>query len=191
MAQWLSIKFFRSDGSSSSLNPLSQPEIPRSDAGLGLVLQGDGSGKLTTLSNDRSGVRVFGEQRSVALADFNEDGRVDMVVTQNAASTKLYENQAAKPGLRVRLTGPEGNPAAVGAVLRLQSEGNLGPAREIHGGSGYWGADSPVTVLGSSRQFEKIWIRWPGGSTTTVSLEGERNAREVSIDWKRGVISRQ
>ena len=46
-----------------------------------------------------SGVRVYGEQRGAAVTDFDRDGRVDLVVTQNGRETKLFRNLAAKPGL--------------------------------------------------------------------------------------------
>jgi hypothetical protein len=40
-----------------------------------------------------SGLLVYGEQRSVAAADFDRDGRTDLVITQNGAQVKLYRNQ--------------------------------------------------------------------------------------------------
>src|SRR5213083_1675249 len=109
-----------------------QPATPRLDAGLGLWLQGDGTGKLRAVPGHESGVKVFGEQRGAALADFNEDGRVDLAVSQNNGSTKLYLNQRAKPGLRVVLIGPAGNPEGVGAQMRvLSADGHRGPCRAV------------------------------------------------------------
>ena len=82
--------------------------------------------------------------------DFDGDGRVDLAVTQNGAETKLYQNVGAKPGLRVRLAGPPGNPDGIGATMRPIFGQRMGPAREIHGGSGYWSQDSAVQVLGGT-----------------------------------------
>jgi len=62
---------------------------------------------------------------------------VDLVVPQNGAETKLYKNVGARPGLRVRLRGQSYNPDGIGATLRLVSRETLGPAREVHAGSGY------------------------------------------------------
>src|SRR5205823_10858972 len=95
------------------------PEMRRLDAGRGLWLRGDGTGNLTPLRGQDSGVKVYGEQRGAALSDYDQDGRIDLVVTQNGAETKLFHNVGAKPGLRVRLSGPPGNPAGVGAQVRL------------------------------------------------------------------------
>ena len=162
-----------------------RPEVPRLDAGRGLLLRGDGSGKLRSMSGEESGVKIYGEQRGAALADFNEDGRVDLVVTQNGAPTKLFQNVNAKPGLRVRLQGPPGNPSGVGATLRLKSGERLGPAQEIHAGSGYWSQDSAVPVMSALEAPVQLWVRWPGGQTTTVDVPG--GSREIAADIKNAL----
>jgi hypothetical protein len=41
------------------------------------------------------------------------------VVTQNGASTHLYQNVQGNPGLRVRLNAGPANPTGVGAIARL------------------------------------------------------------------------
>jgi hypothetical protein len=156
------------------------PETSRYDAGRGLWLKGDGKGNFKPVSGQESGVKVYGEQRSCALADYDRDGRVDLVVTQNGAQTKLYHNTAGKPGLRVRLKGPEGNPAGVGAAIRLFFGENPGPMREVHAGSGYWSQDSPVQVLATPKTPTRIWVRWPGGKVVTVSVPPNSSEIEVS-----------
>lgn len=154
-----------------------QPQASRADAGRGLWLRGDGKGGLSAVPGQESGVMVYGEQRGAAVADYDRDGRVDLVVSQNAASTRLYHNVRAKPGLRVRLVGPPGNPTGVGATIRVKSGNRFGPAREIHGGSGYWSQDSPVQVLAWPSSPAQLWVRWPGGKTTTSDVPS--GAREV------------
>jgi hypothetical protein len=156
-------------------------EVSRCDAGRGLWLRGDGRGQFAAVAGQESGVKVYGEQRGAALCDYDGDGRVDLVVTQNGAPTRLYHNVTGRPGLRVRLQGPAGNPRGVGAVLRLKFGERLGPAREIHAGSGYWSQDSAVPVLGVPEPPTQIQIRWPGGRTTTTDIP--HNAREIETDW--------
>lgn len=156
------------------------PELSRIDAGRGLLLKGDGRGGLAALSAAVSGIRIDGEQRGAAVSDYDADGRPDLVVTQNAAATKLLRNRTAKPGLRVRLNGPAGNLAGIGAVLRLIVDGKFGPAREIHAGSGYWSQDSAVQVMASPIPPDALWIRWPGGRTNQVTVPV--NTREIVVD---------
>jgi len=155
-------------------------EIPRLDAGRGLWLRNDGKGNLTEMSAEESGVLVYGSQRGCATGDFDRDGRVDLVVAQNGAETKLFRNESAKPGLRVRLKGPPGNPDGLSAVVRLKFSDGLGPAREIHGGSGYFSQDSTVPVLGASRAPTHVVVRWPGGKVSEAPVAA--GAKEVMVD---------
>ena len=108
-----------------------RPDFPRMDAGRGLLLKGDGKGVFKPMASAMSGIRMNGDQRGSAVADFNHDGRVDLLMGQNTGQTKLYRNRLAKRGLRVRLSGGKGNPSGVGAKLRLGTETKLGPAREV------------------------------------------------------------
>jgi hypothetical protein len=154
-------------------------DASRYDGGRGLWLKGDGAGNFTPVDGRESGVKVYGEQRGCALADYDADGRVDLVVTQNGAATKLYHNVGAKPGYRVRLKGPAGNPTGIGATIRLMLGEKLGPAREIHAGGGYWSQDSAVQVMSAAEAPTRVWIRWSGGKITTKDIPS--GAREIEV----------
>ncbi len=154
-----------------------EPETPRLDAGRGLLLRGVGAGKLEPVIAG-SGIEVYGEQRGSATCDFDKDGKVDLVVTQNGAATKLFQNVGAKPGLRVRLQGPPGNPQGIGATLRLKAGDKLEPAQEVHAGSGYWSQNSSVLVVAAAGKPTAIVVRWPGGTESTTPVGAER---EVTI----------
>jgi hypothetical protein len=138
------------------------PGLPRYDTGRSLLLKGDGAGGLTAVAAQQSGLLVHGDQRGAAYADYNRDGRLDLVVSQNAAATRLFRNRGAKPGLRVRLRGPASNPDAIGAQARIVYGDRMGPVREIHAGSGYWSQDGAVQVFGLAATPSAVWVRWPG-----------------------------
>jgi hypothetical protein len=157
-----------------------RPEWPRLDAGRGLWLRGDGRGILRPMPGMESGIAVYGEQRGSALGDFNQDGRLDLAVSQNGAATRLFENTGAKPGLRVRLKGPPGNPWGIGARIRIQSRAGTGPVRELQAGSGYWSQDSLVAVLGCATYPEQVEVIWPGGRASVYPVP--RESLEVEID---------
>lgn len=154
-------------------------DTSRYDGGRGLMLLGDGTGGFTAMSGERSGVVIYGEQRGAAVADYDNDGRVDLSVTQAGGETKLYRNERAPAGLRVKLAGPSANPTGVGSVLRLKSGNQFGPAREVHAGSGYWSQDSAVQVMKASGAPQAIKVRWPGGRETESPIP--EGAREVVI----------
>src|SRR6266513_3155380 len=153
---------------------------PRYDAGLGLLMLGNGKGDFLPLSDRESGIAVFGDQRGAAIADFNRDGRVDLAISQNGGETKLYENRGAMKGLLVQLIGSPPNPAAIGALIRVHyPENRYGPARELQAGSGYWSMNSPVQVMGLDGVPDAVWVRWPGGRETTTSIR--RSDQRVRI----------
>ena len=152
----------------------------RLDAGRGLWLRGAPEGRLTAVPGQESGLIAYGDQRGAALADFDEDGRVDLVFAQNNSETKLFRNAAARPGLRVRLQGPPGNPLAIGAGLRLMFGEKAGPLRELHAGSGYWSQDSAVAVLATPATPTQIWVRWPGGKITRSNIP--TGAKTIVVD---------
>jgi len=127
-------------------------------------------------------VKVYGEQRAAALCDYDGDGRIDLVVTQNGAETKLFHNVGAKPGLRVKLKGPSGNPHGIGAQLRLGSGQWQGPAREVHAGGGYWSQDSTVQIMSARGPTTHLQIRWPGGKLSTNSVPSGAREIEVAAD---------
>jgi hypothetical protein len=159
-----------------------QPQTTRADAGRGLWLRGNGRGVLGAVPGQESGLIIYGEQRGAAAADYDGDGRVDLVVTQNGAATRLFHNVGARPGLRVRLAGPPGNPAGAGAMIRLRFGERWGPAREVHAGSGYWSQDSAMQVMATPAPPTAMWVRWPGGKTQQVKVA--EGAREVKVEFK-------
>lgn len=157
------------------------PDIPRLDAGRGLWLRGDGKGGFTPMSGTESGILIYGEQRGAALCDFDEDGRWDLAVAQNGSQTRLFQNSKAKPGLRVRLIGPEGNRNAIGSQLQLRSPQGNGPTREIHTGSGYLSQDSCVQIMTSPTPPSQIWVRWPGGKEIIQDIPA--GAKELRLSF--------
>ena len=141
--------------------------VSRQDAGRGLWLRGNGEGAFDAVPAPESGMSTYGEQRATAVGDFDGDGRVDLVVTQNGSGMHIYRNVQAKPGLRLQLPVPAG----VGATVRIRyDDGSLGPARIFSIGSGYWSQDSSELVLGISSKPKSVMVRWPTGVEQEVPI---------------------
>jgi hypothetical protein len=160
------------------------PEVDRHDGGRGLLLRGQGNGNLSPMPATESGLRIYGEQRGAALADYDRDGRPDLAVSQNGQITRLFHNRAGRPGLRVRLMGPPGNPYALGAALRLETRGRLGPVHELHGGSGYLSQDEPVALLASPTAPDAVVVRWPGGRETRSPIPPSARSMRLHLDGR-------
>ena len=149
-------------------------DADRLDAGRGLWLRGLGQANFTPVQGDEAGLAMYGDQRACALADYDADGRLDIVVTQSGGRTRLFRNNQAKPGLRVRLVGGRLNPDAIGSAARLHfgqaPDSTAGIWREWQLGSGYGSQDSLAKVLATPTPPSVIEIRWPSGKTTRTSL---------------------
>ena len=84
----------------------------------------------------------------------------------------------------MRLRGPASNPDAIGAQVRVVYGQRMGPVREIQAGSGYWSENGAVQVFALAEPATAVWVRWPGGGESRVSIAA--NAREVVVTDMRG-----
>lgn len=156
-------------------------EEGRLDGARGLWLRGDGKGGMQAVDATASGLRIVGDGRGTALCDYDGDGRPDLAVAQNNGPVKLYHNDQGRPGLRVRLRGPQTNPEGIGTVVRVKYGHSLGPARSFALGSGYWSQESSVQVLGlrTNDPPTALWIRWANGTVSETPLP--RDSRDVLL----------
>ncbi len=154
-----------------------QIETPRIDAGRGVLLENDGTGRLLPVDATRSGIAVHGDARGAASGDFDGDGRPDLAVAQNGAATKIFRNISAEPGIRLNIQGKEGNPLAIGSSFRVtDGEGKLGPFREISAGGGYLSQNSSTVIIPAGSR--SVTITFPGGSQRKVEVPvGSRELR--------------
>ena len=156
-----------------------EAETGRDDAGRGLWLRGNGKGGFTGLSAVESGVRIYGEQRGAAVADFDHDGRMDLCVGQNGAPVSLFRNTGGPAGIRVRLQGPRGNPTGVGAQVLCS---HCRAIREVHAGAGYWSQDSATLIFPKPGRSSDITVRWPGGVVTKITIEPGQTEVVIKYD---------
>jgi hypothetical protein len=116
--------------------------------------------------------------RGVGVADFDNDGRLDLIVANANAEPLLYRNTSPPSANWVEflLEGTRSNRAAVGAQIRIWVDGK--PRLSfVNGGSSFAGQSSPRVHfgLGAAQSFEKAEVRWPSGLVETYSgLEANR-----------------
>jgi enediyne biosynthesis protein E4 len=111
--------------------------------------------------------------RGMALGDFDNDGSVDVLVTQNNAAPVLLRNNRGRENhwLGVRLVGTKANVDAIGAKVSYQS-GDLKRHQFKVGGGSYLSSHDPRMVLGLGKRTKMDWleIQWPQPSGKTERL---------------------
>jgi enediyne biosynthesis protein E4 len=110
----------------------------------------------------------------VAVADFNNDGRLDLVMNANNETPVLYLNNLRKVGnsVELKLVGTRSNRDAIGAIVRLTAGGKT-MLRQVEAGSGY-ASEMMLPLhfgLGNADHVDRIEIRWPSG--LVQRLEGQ------------------
>jgi enediyne biosynthesis protein E4 len=105
--------------------------------------------------------------RGAAFGDIDNDGDVDVVVTNNNGPVRLLVNQAGKGNhwLQLRLQQAQGSRFGVGAWIAVERTGLPTVWRRVRTDGSYLSAsDARVHVgLGTSSQAPAVTVQWPDG----------------------------
>jgi hypothetical protein len=108
--------------------------------------------------------------RGLALGDFDNDGSLDVLITQNNSTPVLLRNNIGKQNhwLGVKLIGRRANFDAIGAKVSYCS-GDFQRHKFKVGGGSYLSSHDPRMVLGLGQRTKLDWleVKWPDPSGKT------------------------
>jgi hypothetical protein len=178
-------------GNGNVLDNAEQLRSTSSHAQRNLLLRNDGSGRFEEIGRAAgsgfAGVKV---SRTLATGDLDNDGDLDLLVTNNGQSADLLRNDGGnlRNSLQIRLVGSTSNRNGIGARLLLRT-GDHTLTREVKAGSSYLGQND-VRVhfgLGEAPLAERIEIHWPGGMIDV--LEGIQANQILTVLEGGGITS--
>jgi hypothetical protein len=129
-----------------------------------LLLQ-DAQGNFTEFA-DRANMLNFGLGRGGALADFNLDGKLDVLIVNRKENVKLFRNTASDLGhwLDVKLDHKVSNRDGIGAWIEVKA-GDKAQVREVTAGGGHVSGVNSFWHFGLAEHTEaQVRVIWPGGN---------------------------
>ncbi len=113
------------------------------------------------------GLDFIEDGRAFALADFDQDGRLEIFLkNRNAPQLRVLKNriESLPPSITFRLRGTKSNRDAVGAAITLETKSGS-QTRMLQAGSGFLSQHSKEVFfgLGEASGAVRASIRWPSG----------------------------
>jgi hypothetical protein len=156
-----------------------------------LLLFHQNGGQLHNVSASAGPVFAKGfAARGLSIGDFNNDGRIDVLVGNNGGPPLLLRNNSGQGNhwLGVKLQGTKCNRDAIGARLRW-SAGGVDRSRMKTSGGSYLSSHDPRDVLGigSSAKIDWLEIQWPQPGKQIERLTNLPIDRYVTIVQGKGI----
>jgi tetratricopeptide (TPR) repeat protein len=130
------------------------------------LLLNAGNGLFRDVSSE-VGLKRKAAHRGAALADFNNDGKMDLIVTSLGEAPSLLQNQGVDAGhwLLVALHGSKSNREGLGAVVKAETEDGRLLWNHATSSVGYASSSDPRIHfgLGKSQSVRRLEIQWPSG----------------------------
>ena len=116
--------------------------------------------------------------RGVATADFDLDGDIDLLMTENNGPAKLFRNDqiSGRQAIRLELQGVQSNRDAIGARVWIEVAGAKQSQRVRSGGSYLSQSELPLAFLNRADRADRVVVDWPSGRT-----EDSRGSKQAGV----------
>ena len=149
-----------------------------------------GNGRFRDVSREAGpGITAPKVSRGCAFGDFDNDGRVDVVVNNLDDAPSLLRNETPSDAgwLAVKCVGTKSNRSAIGTRVTVRT-GDRVQIDEVSSGSSYYSQNDLRLHfgLGAAREADAVEVRWPSGERERFA--GVRGNRVVRIVEGEGIV---
>jgi hypothetical protein len=128
--------------------------------------------------------------RGLAVADFDNSGRLGVLISDLAGPAVLLRNVGPEHGhaIRIKTIGTRSNRDGFGARVEVRA-GDLIQSSEVRANSSFLSASDPRLHfgLGPASRVDSIVIRWPSGTVDTI--RNQAAGQELTIEEGKGVVA--
>ena len=141
-------------------------------------------------STQNAAFRVPLVGRGLAVGDYDNDGALDLLVSNNGEAAQLFRNQQGATRnhwLGIRLIGTKSNRDGIGARLKLVA-GRFVSYDQAKGGLSYCSAQDPRIYFGLGRKtkVDLLEILWPSGERQ--ALKNIAADQIITVEEGKGII---
>lgn len=150
------------------------PALPNS------VFRNQGDGTFKDVSKGAGAdFQIAGQHRGVAFADFDNDGRLDAVVSNVNGPARLFHNVTPNAGhwLALKLVGKSSNRDGIGAKVTVSLAGGRKLYNHATTSVGYASSSEPLVRFGLGKEEAAALVRiaWPSGRVQELrEVKGDR-----------------
>ena len=130
--------------------------------------------------------------RGASIGDYDRDGDLDVLITENGGPAHLWRNELSGANyLRVQLEGKASNTEGIGSQI-IAVVGKKRMYRRIRTGSSYLSQSEKVASfgLGKNTQVDSLLVYWPGGQTDVLlDLQGNQELQVLEGTGRYEVLT--
>jgi hypothetical protein len=119
-------------------------------------------------------VNDAGQGRGLSCNDFDNDGDIDIVISNNQGLAKYYRNDLTQGNnyLKVNLVGQAPNTEALGAIVEVEVDANLTLTQEVRFNNNFVSQNANELHFGLAKHSNSVtvFVTWPDGQLTTTEV---------------------